>query len=63
MNPFSYIRPADADAALRAALEPGAKFLGGGTNLLDLAKAGVEQPTRMIDITRLQFSEDRKSVV
>ena len=57
MNPFSYIRPADADAALRAALEPGAKFLGGGTNLLDLAKAGVEQPTRMIDITRLPFSE------
>jgi xanthine dehydrogenase YagS FAD-binding subunit len=57
MNPFSYIRPANADAALRAAQEPGAKFLGGGTNLLDLAKAGVEQPTRMIDITRLPYAE------
>jgi xanthine dehydrogenase YagS FAD-binding subunit len=33
-----------------------AKFLGGGTNLIDLMKMGVEQPSQLIDITRLPLS-------
>ena len=36
MKAFTYERPADTAAAVRAIAKPGAKFLGGGTNLLDL---------------------------
>jgi xanthine dehydrogenase YagS FAD-binding subunit len=44
---------ADVPAALQAAGQPGARFLGGGTNLLDLMKMGVEQPTHLVDVSRL----------
>ena len=51
MHPFVYARtdkPADAVAAATA--DPKAKFIGGGTNLLDLMKDGVERPDKLIDI-------------
>ena len=52
MTPFSYARAADAaDALARAAA--GASFLGGGTNLIDLARETVERPTALVDITGL----------
>ncbi len=35
------------------AAKPGAKFIGGGTNLLDLAKLEVETPTHVVDVNRL----------
>ena len=35
------------------AADPGAKFIAGGTNLIDLMKGDVERPTRLIDISRL----------
>jgi len=57
MNEFSYARPADIDAALRAGAATGAKYLGAGTNLLDLMKGGVERPVRLVDVTRLPLSE------
>jgi xanthine dehydrogenase YagS FAD-binding subunit len=41
MTPFDYRRAASVDDALRLAAQPGAIFLGGGTNLIDLAKGGV----------------------
>ena len=51
---FQYARATDVDDAVRRiADEPGAKFIAGGTNLLDLMKEDVERPTRLIDITRL----------
>ena len=51
---FQYSRATDiGDAVRRIAAEPGAKFIAGGTNLLDLMKEDVERPTRLIDITRL----------
>lgn len=51
---FQYSRAADVgDAVRRIAAEPGAKFIAGGTNLIDLMKEDVERPTRLIDITRL----------
>jgi xanthine dehydrogenase YagS FAD-binding subunit len=50
---FVYARPASADAALRLLAEPGASFIAGGTNLLDLMKGGVEAPTRLVDISRV----------
>lgn len=56
MKPFRYERAVDPAAAL-AALEPGAKFLGGGTNLVDLMRLGVETPAKLVDVGRL--AEDR----
>jgi len=51
---FAYARATDvADAVRRIAADPKAKFIAGGTNLIDLMKEDVERPTRLIDITRL----------
>ena len=54
MNNFQYARAADvADAVRQIAADPAAKFIAGGTNLIDLMKYDVERPTRLIDITHL----------
>ncbi|SHN23101.1 FAD binding domain-containing protein [Streptomyces yunnanensis] len=54
MRPFGYLRVASVDEAVRAAAgQPGAQFLAGGTNLVDLMKLGVEAPRTLIDIGRL----------
>jgi xanthine dehydrogenase YagS FAD-binding subunit len=53
MDNFSYARAGDVDGALRLGQEPGAEFIAGGTNLLDLMKGRVIAPTRLIDITQL----------
>jgi xanthine dehydrogenase YagS FAD-binding subunit len=54
MIPFQYTRATDvADAIKQIATDPSAKFIAGGTNLLDLIKYDVEEPTRLIDISRL----------
>jgi xanthine dehydrogenase YagS FAD-binding subunit len=53
MNPFDFARAADAGDALRLARAPGAKFLGGGTNLIDLMRETVERPDSLIDVTGL----------
>jgi xanthine dehydrogenase YagS FAD-binding subunit len=51
---FQYARANDvSDAVRQLAADPGAKFIAGGTNLLDLMKEDVERPTRLIDISRL----------
>jgi xanthine dehydrogenase YagS FAD-binding subunit len=53
MNRFSYTRPGDvAEAVREAASEPGARFIAGGTNLIDLMKYNVERPSRLVDINR-----------
>ena len=57
MRPFSYERASDLAGAVKAvAATPGARFLGGGTNLLDLMKTGIEQPTHLVDISRLPLA-------
>jgi len=56
MRQFAYQRAADASDALSAIAQPESKFLGGGTNLVDLMKMGVERPVRLIDITRVPLS-------
>ena len=57
MKPFTYERAADAKAAVKAVAEnPGAKFLAGGTNLLDLMKLEIERPTHLVDVGRLPFA-------
>jgi xanthine dehydrogenase YagS FAD-binding subunit len=53
MNRFSYARPGDVATALQAVADPAAKFIAGGTNLIDLMKYNVEHPARLIDIRRL----------
>ncbi|REK88759.1 xanthine dehydrogenase family protein subunit M [Streptomyces inhibens] len=54
MKPFGYVRAASIGEAVRAAAgQPEARFLGGGTNLVDLMKLGVETPQLLIDVTRL----------
>jgi xanthine dehydrogenase YagS FAD-binding subunit len=53
MNPFDYIRPKSVAEAVKAASEPGAAYLAGGTNLLDFMKVGALRPGRLVDITAL----------
>ncbi len=51
---FQYVRANNvADAVRLIAADPGAKFVAGGTNLLDLMKEDVERPSRLVDISRL----------
>jgi xanthine dehydrogenase YagS FAD-binding subunit len=51
---FQYARANDvADAVRQIAADPKAKFIAGGTNLIDLMKDDVERPCRLIDISRL----------
>ncbi|HEX8473481.1 MAG TPA: xanthine dehydrogenase family protein subunit M [Pyrinomonadaceae bacterium] len=58
MRPFKYTRASDPNAAARAvAANPQAKFLAGGTNILDLMKEDVERPNELIDLTRLKLAE------
>ena len=54
MKSFTFERPASpADAAKAAAARPDAKFIAGGTNLLDLMKLEIEAPRHLIDVNRL----------
>ncbi|MFD4528249.1 FAD binding domain-containing protein [Streptomyces sp. NPDC058470] len=54
MKPFAYVRADSVEEAADAyASHPGARYLGGGTNLVDLMKLGVEQPTTLVDVSRL----------
>ena len=58
MRPFDYSSPADVSAAIaQERRQPDTKFLGGGTNLLDLMKMGVEHPAHLVDITRLPLAQ------
>ncbi|HUN49086.1 MAG TPA: FAD binding domain-containing protein, partial [Stellaceae bacterium] len=51
---FQYARASDVgDAVRKLAADPEAKFIAGGTNLIDLMKKYVERPSRLIDISRL----------
>ena len=58
MREFAYARASDAEAAVALVAEnPGARYLGGGTNLVDLMKLGVERPELLVDVTGLPFGE------
>jgi xanthine dehydrogenase YagS FAD-binding subunit len=55
---FHYARANDVrDAVRQIAGDPNAKFVAGGTNLIDLMKMDVERPTKVIDITRLPLKQ------
>jgi xanthine dehydrogenase YagS FAD-binding subunit len=54
MKPFTYERATSPqDAATKAAKTQGAKFVAGGTNLLDLMKLQIETPSHLIDVNDL----------
>ena len=53
MTPFSFARAPDPVAALRLGAIAGAKYLGGGTNLIDLMRETIEAPTSLVDVTGL----------
>jgi xanthine dehydrogenase YagS FAD-binding subunit len=53
MNPFGYARASDEADAVLAGQTPGAKYLGGGTNLVDLMRETIERPAALVDVTRL----------
>jgi hypothetical protein len=57
VKPFTYERVIDPRAAGPAVLRAGAKFISGGTNLLDLMKLEIEQPTHLVDISRLPLKQ------
>src|SRR5256884_7364735 len=58
MNPFTYSRAVDPNEAVTGiAAKPQGKFLGGGTNLIDLMKMGVETPDALIDINHLPLTK------
>jgi xanthine dehydrogenase YagS FAD-binding subunit len=53
MNPFTYARAQHEEEALRLAEPQGAKYLGGGTNLVDLMRETIERPASLVDVTGL----------
>jgi len=57
MTPFGYQRAHTVADAVRLGAAPGAHFLGGGTNLVDLAKGGVVQPVTLVDVSRLPLAD------
>jgi xanthine dehydrogenase YagS FAD-binding subunit len=58
MRPFKYSKAADEGNAVQTvSANNQAKFLAGGTNLLDLMKEDVERPTELVDITRLNLAQ------
>src|ERR1043165_3942975 len=50
MHPFEYSRASDVRHALTSGGRPSAKFVAGGTNLIDLMKCEVEHPAHLVDI-------------
>jgi xanthine dehydrogenase YagS FAD-binding subunit len=52
VKPFTYARADDAADAVRLA-STGARYLGGGTNLVDLMRGTIEQPAALVDVTGL----------
>jgi xanthine dehydrogenase YagS FAD-binding subunit len=57
MKAFTYERATDPGAAVAAMSKAGAKFISGGTNLLDLMRLEIEQPSHLVDISRLPFKD------
>ncbi|MFE2094003.1 FAD binding domain-containing protein [Streptomyces sp. NPDC059460] len=57
MRSFTYERATDAQAAVAAVSRTGAKFISGGTNLLDLMKLDIEKPSHLVDISRLPLRD------
>ncbi|RYY30534.1 MAG: xanthine dehydrogenase family protein subunit M [Sphingobacteriaceae bacterium] len=61
MRPFKYSNASDSATAIRiVSANTSAKYLGGGTNLIDLMKEDVTRPSELVDITRLKYARIEK---
>jgi len=61
MNPFTFARAMDArDAVQRGALE-GSRYLGGGTNLVDLMRETIERPVQLVDVSGLSHTIEERA--
>jgi len=61
MRPFTYVRAEDAATAITLRSQHlNARFLGGGTNLVDLMRENIEQPDALVDVTGLPLQEIRE---
>ena len=58
MTPFTFVRATDAAEAVRLGSQPHAKYLGGGTNLVDLMRETIERPSSLVDVTGLSSAID-----
>jgi xanthine dehydrogenase YagS FAD-binding subunit len=67
MNPFTYTRTDDAAEAVRLGSAVETKYLGGGTNLVDLMRETLERPSALVDVTglstRIEEGEDGGLVI
>ena len=61
MTPFTYARAHDAAEAIRLAGANASKYLGGGTNLVDLMRETIERPTSLIDVTGLSSAIEEQA--
>ncbi len=61
MNPFTYARAADAAEAIGLGGVAGAKYLGGGTNLVDLMRETIERPAALVDVTGLSTAIEERA--
>ena len=61
MTPFSYTRAGDAADAVRLGAISGSKFLGGGTNLVDLLRETVERPTALVEVSGLSSAIEEQA--
>ncbi|KAA6465226.1 xanthine dehydrogenase family protein subunit M [Acidobacteria bacterium AB60] len=58
MRPFQFSQAGTINAAIRVLQEhPSTRLLGGGTNLVDLMREGIEQPDRLVDIQKLPLDK------
>ena len=60
MKPFEFEHAAASVDDRHPSRPPAAKYYAGGTNLLDLMKGGVEQPSALVDIGRLGLTRDHR---
>jgi len=63
VRPFDYAKPVTPGDAVKLAQEKGARFIAGGTNLLDLMKLEIERPSHLIDITGLPLAHIAETAV
>jgi len=60
MNPFTFTRAQDALDAVRHGAAAGSRYLGGGTNLVDLMRETVERPAQLVDVSGLSHMIDER---
>ena len=60
MNPFTFARAQDVQDAVRQGAAAGSRYLGGGTNLVDLMRETIERPAQLVDVSGLSQRIDER---